>query len=425
MIFLNPVEQAIDEIIFEAIPSTLVSDYFLNVFVEDTDVNNVVLDGAVIPAGLFNSLAGSGLSWAQISTSGGSHRIEASGGVSAYVYGYGEFESYGYPAGMNLWPLQDPFYIEVDGQNSLYYEFDQVVDCNTEIAFTADTSEGRSLMWDFGDGNFASGSPVYHTYGEAGTYLLTLVSSIPGSCLQDTMRLSVDIDGIKHGLASDTALCPGNSLLLEVDPDLNITWHDGSESPSIVVNEVGIYSFFIQDGICSLQDSINVFDGVVPEANWNQASIVCPDNLLSALLSPGPWDLLWNNGATDNPLQVDSSGIYGVWMTSADQCEVYTEIEVEENCGIELHIPNAFSPNGDGLNDYFGINSSLTAQFHMQVFNRWGDLMFDSDDVDEKWDGSWKGKNQEIGTYFWIIRYSDIVFPDVEKVRQGTVTLVR
>lgn len=90
----------------------------------------------------------------------------------------------------------------------------------------------------------------------------------------------------------------------------------------------------------------------------------------------------------------------------------------------ELIVPNAFSPNGDGHNDVFRIkNPGLVKQFEMQVFNRWGQLMFANKDPYHGWTGITGGQISPAGVYVWSIHYTDILGKQTD--RRGTVLLVR
>jgi gliding motility-associated-like protein len=90
---------------------------------------------------------------------------------------------------------------------------------------------------------------------------------------------------------------------------------------------------------------------------------------------------------------------------------------------LELVIPNAFTPNGDGENDVFGINNTYINSMEMTVFNRWGEKLYFSADLNKGWDGSFKGREQELGTYLYHIVAQ--TFDGKEIIRSGTVTLLR
>jgi|GEM_PF-1108709 len=88
-----------------------------------------------------------------------------------------------------------------------------------------------------------------------------------------------------------------------------------------------------------------------------------------------------------------------------------------------LAIPNAFSPNGDLLNDLFIIRTPYVDQFLLRIYNRWGQEVFATNDINIGWDGTFSGKDQEVGTYLY---YLDAVSSEGEEIRRtGSITLVR
>ncbi|NNF02547.1 MAG: gliding motility-associated C-terminal domain-containing protein [Bacteroidia bacterium] len=76
---------------------------------------------------------------------------------------------------------------------------------------------------------------------------------------------------------------------------------------------------------------------------------------------------------------------------------------VEVFPSIALYVPSAFTPNGDGINDVFGAYGEALLNFNMQIWNRWGQLLFESTDATARWDGSYKGEKVPEGTYVYII----------------------
>jgi gliding motility-associated-like protein len=88
-------------------------------------------------------------------------------------------------------------------------------------------------------------------------------------------------------------------------------------------------------------------------------------------------------------------------------------------------MPNAFSPNGDGLNDGFGIlTSTALVKYSLVVYDRWGELVFTTTEKRNRWDGTFKGKPMPVGTYSWILGYQTIT-DNQYYTRKGTVSLVR
>ncbi|MBI9039733.1 MAG: gliding motility-associated C-terminal domain-containing protein, partial [Bacteroidales bacterium] len=86
--------------------------------------------------------------------------------------------------------------------------------------------------------------------------------------------------------------------------------------------------------------------------------------------------------------------------------------------------PNAFSPNNDGLNDKFRLiaENLPEEQFQMKIYNRWGQMIFETNDIEEGWDGTYKSEICQEGVYVWIVVSSE---KDNNVLNKGTVTLVR
>jgi gliding motility-associated-like protein len=91
-------------------------------------------------------------------------------------------------------------------------------------------------------------------------------------------------------------------------------------------------------------------------------------------------------------------------------------------------MPNAFTPNGDGLNDVFGVvqKYDYVNQFHMSIFNRWGQMIYETSDINKGWDGTYKGNQCILGAYVYRIVYEEFgQLPMEINVVEGTVMLVR
>jgi gliding motility-associated-like protein len=88
-----------------------------------------------------------------------------------------------------------------------------------------------------------------------------------------------------------------------------------------------------------------------------------------------------------------------------------------------LYVPNAFTPNGDGDNDIFYAYGENIVEFEMMIFDRWGEKLFTSDNLDDGWDGTYQGELVKTETYVWKINYKDVQHNS--EVLIGTVTLLR
>lgn len=180
----------------------------------------------------------------------------------------------------------------------------------------------------------------------------------------------------------------------------------------------------------SYTDSVTVYP--LPEVNLGTYSSICLHgapvylkNLREAPLKP--YYNLWSTGDTTEVLKVVHPGIYTLNVTTDPiGCTTTESIKITKDCYID--IPNAFSPNGDGYNDYFfprRLLSEGVSRFKMQVFNRWGQVIFETTNPDGRgWDGRFNDKVQPMGVYVYKI---EVEFGEDRREEQyeGNVTLIR
>lgn len=105
--------------------------------------------------------------------------------------------------------------------------------------------------------------------------------------------------------------------------------------------------------------------------------------------------------------QVQDSRRYRVIAYKEGNPQVFSiSNEVQIVPAISIYVPNTFTPNGDGINDTFGITGEAVKSFSMQIFNRWGQLLFESDNTELKWDGTFQGEPVPQGSYAYKITAS-------------------
>lgn len=114
--------------------------------------------------------------------------------------------------------------------------------------------------------------------------------------------------------------------------------------------------------------------------------------------------ILWYLTAIDASAQVSVSRKYRVVAYKTGHNEIYSvSNEVEVIPEMTVYVPNTFTPNGDGLNDTFGIAGEAISDFRMQIFNRWGQLIFETKNANERWDGTYEGEKVPQGVYVYKI----------------------
>ena len=138
------------------------------------------------------------------------------------------------------------------------------------------------------------------------------------------------------------------------------------------------------------------------------------------------WDFGDSNISGDeNPSHTyTEAGVYTVILVTStvNGCEHTSQKEVTIHPDFAVYAPNAFSPNGDGLNDVFEVKGIGISQYLLQIFSRWGELMYESKNLEDQWDGTFDGKKVPAATYVYKINYTSMINKDYDL--EGTVTVM-
>ncbi len=209
-------------------------------------------------------------------------------------------------------------------------------------------------------------------------------------------------------ITGDLSICEGENTTLSVSGESGsiYSWSTGETDQSITVIPAidTKYTVTSTKELCTLSDSVTVV--VIPQP----VAQVTGDTLISCsevatLVASGGTNYIWNNGLTSSTIQVSAIlGTYHYEVTVSNaQCTSTASIEVEIKDFYALYVPNAFTPNGDGLNDLFMVGYTGINEFNMKIFNRWGQLLFETNDPNTGWDGKYDNKIVEGGVYTYTI----------------------
>ncbi|MBK7441840.1 MAG: gliding motility-associated C-terminal domain-containing protein [Bacteroidetes bacterium] len=177
--------------------------------------------------------------------------------------------------------------------------------------------------------------------------------------------------------------------------------------------EAGLYTFTVKDANGCTQTFDNIIvsqpEPTVVDAGPNFTIEYGSSVIIQAATAINPiisivWEPAEGLSCTDcmqPTAQPTFNTVYYITITDENGCEAVDSMYVWVN--IDFNVPNAFTPNGDGLNDMFNIQTDLLISYHITIYNRWGELVFTSDDIGKGWDGNVNDKPQEIGTYIYYI----------------------
>jgi len=230
------------------------------------------------------------------------------------------------------------------------------------------------------------------------------VTASKDECVRsDTVRITF-LQTRNYSLGNDTVVC-GTSLTLSKNvPGAHILWSTGETDTSITVHKTGYYWIRISTAQCSYYDTILVFFESPPPVYLGPDTTLCEGNIdtLNAGIKFSKY--LWSTGEITQKIAIHSGGTYWVRVT-ASNCIVYDTINVL-HCRAKIFIPDAFTPNGDSLNDRFRPYGSDIARAQMTIVNRWGEIVYKGDD-ENGWDGKFGGSLCPEGLYEYVVIYRE------------------
>jgi gliding motility-associated-like protein len=234
---------------------------------------------------------------------------------------------------------------------------------NAVVDFTASDNSGTvtSWQWLFGDGASVNNQNAQHVYTANGTYNVKLIASAATGCYSGSLQKDIIIYSTNVNAGNDTIAASGQPVQLNATGGLSYSW-----TPALPLSNPNI----------------------------------------------------------GNPLAtVTATQKFTVRAFTPEGCESFDTITVKIYKGPDIYLPNAFTPNGDGLNDVFRGTMVGIKQFnYLKIFSRWGELVFSTTDYRKGWDGLWKGKIQNNGVYIVIASGIDFLGNAIEK--KQTVMLI-
>ncbi len=288
-------------------------------------------------------------------------------------------------------------------------------------------------------GPIGTNSPTITVSGlQTDTFYVSVTDSCNLKTGYDTIIVTLNIPPLTLTTNNDTTICPGDMITLTAiasggRPGYNYTWTPGGNTPSITVSPVGTVAYIIS--ITDSCNTITVYDTVVVSTDYTPMTInisalssICVGEELeiSALVYNGvpPYTYSWSDGInnfignpfiypSDNPFQ----GTLNFLVT--DQCGNQENAAIDiEVIACAIVIPNIFTPNGDGLNDYLVFeNLEYFPNNKLVVYNRWGQKLLEK----EGYQNDWNGDDAPDGTYFYLLELNN----KASTLHKGSITMIR
>ncbi|MBP9152997.1 MAG: PKD domain-containing protein, partial [Flavobacteriales bacterium] len=326
---------------------------------------------------------------------------------------------------------------------------------NDETAFVNNSSPQDNTIiswdWDFGDGDVLNGSTAVHTYLDYGIFTVSLTATTDSGCVATgTTQVEVFPNPEPAFALIEAEGCTPHDVLF-VNQSTIATgfnsiyeWDLGDGTTSSVPSPQNTY---VDSGYYDITLSVTSAKGcntVISVANAVRANITpvadftIKEDVLSlldaevVLTDASQHALTWNWNLGDgtsstslNPTHIYSQpGTYELQLTVTNgDCEDTKLGLVKVEPIFTFYIPNSFTPDDDGLNEtFFGTGESVKT-YNMKITDRWGKLIFESNDPDFHWDGTHLGKQVEIGVYVYQFYVEDLF--GYAHLYTGHVTLLR
>lgn len=235
-------------------------------------------------------------------------------------------------------------------------------------------------------------------------------------------------------LGKDTVLCVGSAMVLEniSGDDFDVyQWSTGENNSSITIYEPGVYWLVVED-FCDLNRANDtLFIEILPSLSldFGEDLLVCQDST-QLLRSPqcDSCSFVWSDGSQNDSLQVITDGLYWLEAQNKNGCITSDSILIEfAPCECNVFIPNSFTPNDDGKNDTFKPKFYCDFEdYSIEIFNRWGELIFKSNNPSEAWDGKVNSINAQSGLYACVVKYTSTILNNTgpKVIKHQSISLI-
>ncbi len=302
------------------------------------------------------------------------------------------------------------------------------------IQFSDTTGCHTHWSWNFNDPGSVSNTSTeqnpQHTFSGPGKYTVTLFSG--NDCLPEVSS-NTEITILSAAMSSTPETCVNSkdgTASVQVSGSTGVSLYTWDTDPiqnttTAIGLSSGDYSVLVSTAdACDVNATVNVPIGpdAFPLVDLGNDTTLCPGSLF--ILDAGNFQsYLWQDASTQEKFIVDRGGKYSVKIVNNAGCTTSDSIEIIEDCLNDIIFPNAFTPNQDGKNEEFIPSGSELSNYNLKIFNRWGQLIFETENQFTGWDGKYRGKLQEEGVYVYKAQYSVRQGDIVEK--KGKLVLLR
>jgi gliding motility-associated-like protein len=294
--------------------------------------------------------------------------------------------------------------------------------------------------WDFGDfSGIDTLKSATHVYKDDGNFQIKLIAISDKGCMDSIIKDLNIVPKLRINAWGDTTVCAFEPVQLFADGGTSYTWgplqsvpNFYEQNPVVKPARTTVYTVTVANSCNFDTATVKVKVNPLPDL-WvrTDTSLFFGDSVLLKSISRQGVVFRWEPAESlSNPNSPRTFAsplehtVYTITTTDSLGCvqTAFLKIYVREICD-KFYIPNAFTPNGDGINDLFSpIDYGQNQLISIQIFNRWGKLLFESEDAEAGWDGTYNNKPQPLATYVYqiFVECNDQIIP-----YRGNFTLLR
>lgn len=284
----------------------------------------------------------------------------------------------------------------------------EVTICVNQTLSVSSNKSLWKLKW-YLNGNYLQTSEILSfRFQKAGTYRIKASADTLGTVFSDSTSINV-IDEPRSKMPDKVIQCQpvaANICLKLNQSGCQIIWNDLNTDSCRQFKVPGLYSVILNNSYCIAFDTIEIIEKKRPVFMVLQNDTPCLDGSNYHILSiyPDTFPLIeWGNGNFTRFYTNFKSDSIQIRVNGSNACANNTVFLPVNGCEMKYFLPNSFSPNNDGINDRLIVVGSMIANAEMQIFNRWGELLFSGNAI-TGWDGTYKGEIVAEGVYFIKVR---------------------
>jgi gliding motility-associated-like protein len=338
---------------------------------------------------------------------------------------------------VQLFPLVETIYKVRAEKSPGCFAYDSIkvtVNRSPKIYLGADTSlcAGQNIILDagaaFASYAWSTGETARQITISSPAKYSVIATTAEGCRSFDTLQLLQVFALPRVSLNKDSALCMGAIKLLDAGSGFkDYTWSNGSKAQSITVNSTGKWWVTVTDNnSCTGSDTSSVTKLIPSPKDFLPVdTAICTYGDITLKPASAYSKYLWSNNSVTPAITIEKPGLYWLQVSDANNCTGRDSVLVaQKDCMSGFFVPNAFTPDNKRSNNTFRpLIFGNVVKYRFSIYNRWGQLVFDTTEQGRGWDGTVAGKPQDSNVFLWICTYQ--FSGQAVKIEKGSVVLVR